>query len=514
MTLNDTASPTPCQSGSSRSTEALETAVGQLDQAVGKRYFQALTNSIWVHRQVDSLRFTESGDTRRHVSLDITVSPDLPTWPPTRNQNRTSLLQKRLQDKGVPKRFYAIPLGYLAKDSIQRLDVSLNGTPLPVLTSRENGESAILFLWHQIRNIEAADPGLNESSLRSLRSLAIEAAMYSGKSDPGSTPKRPDVRKAIESIISDSVISSAALSEIAFLLTYLELLVDNFILIALAPLELRGQRLVVKYSLDQPPAPSPKSRVLDYLKPLAVDYTPPAFSSGSSYHFEADLPGALRALEIERDGTVLGEVRSGSRVHVAWPATLSASINGVPSSDRSVRIITTPARQGVRNFSFGATIATSAIFALAIFQMLTGLIVKNDFSVPTPAASVVLAGQALLLSWIARAPEHDVVSRALRVLRLSLILNAGLLFSAALLLAIPVEQPIWKVSWAALFVFSLALTGTRIAWELLNRPRRRLQTSGPSDTISEQHHGEESSDDEVAQQAQPPAPDQRLDPLR
>lgn len=515
MSPHEAASQMPCQSERARSTETLQATVGQLDQAVGKKYFQALTNSTWVHRQVDSLRFTESGDTRRHVSLDITVSPNLPTWPPTKAKSGANFFQKRSGSKNAPKQYYAIPLGYLEKDSIQRLDVSLNGTPLPVLTSRENGESAILFLWHQIRQIEAMDSGLDEGSLRALRSLAAEAVMYSGKSDPGSTRERPDVREEIQSIINGSTISNPVLSKIALLLTYLELLVDNFMLIALAPLELRGQRAVVKYSLDQPPASLPKMRILNYWKPLAVEYSPPSFSSNSSYHFEADLPDALRALRVERDGIILGEIKSGSRVHVAWPATLSASINGVTSSDRSVRITTTPAHQGVRTFSFAATIATSIIFTLALFQMLTGAIVRDDFNVPTPAASIVLAGQALLLSWIARNPEHDVVSRALRVLRLSLIVNAGLLFSAALLLAIPVEQWIWKVSWLALFGLSLAVTAARITWGHLNRPSRRAaRMSGQSDKINEQRHGEESSDDEVAQQAPQPASVQQLDRRR
>lgn len=460
-----------------------------LDSAAGRACSLMLADTSWLHREVDSVRIASNGDTRRHVSMDLTVPASSPMWPLVRYdpgpRTKARLFTNRLGSALCApdaREYRALPIGFLRKSAIQRLNVSESGTPLPVLTSRQNGELSVLFLNSLLDELSFYFEGA-PSALVELRELAMEVVMHPGAetSTTDSSDSSFSAQKRVGEVLGRARLCEMSLSSLlgdeSFLrlVAYLNLLRDSFMFAVVIPSSWIDTRRVVKYSLDQPMNLSRGRSWKRIFSPLEINYTPSNVFHDSGYHFELELPDDLRVRSVRVDGQPrdLSDVRN--RLHLAWPRSIADKESGIDSlvsvatGSKLVQLEVTAQHQGLRSFSMHACWVVAVFFATAFAEMFLDRIVRGDFVTPTPAASVILVGPALMLSWMAREPEHPIVAFAMFSLRAALLLCTFMLFYAALLLAVPVVDNIWTASWIGLSAFSIVLLIGRVAWGIKNR---------------------------------------------
>ena len=405
---------------------------------VGAIYFRLLVDDRWVHRQVDSLRLDSEGYTRRHVSLDVTV-PD------------------RIVSKGEQA---FLPLGVLRKRVIQRLDVTHDGKSLPVLTSRENGEITTAFIDYLVHGADF----LSEHA-REVRQ-ALQRVVEYNSADGGKNPL-DDARTVLKAAFSAvPKMSDDAQTHARLLVSYAELFAENFMLVVVIPTELISQRVVFKYSLDQPfTVDDPWSSISS----LTFSYTPASCWSNTSYHVEIDLPSSLEIVKVAQepsssrslDGTdakaperiANSPSLGGARSHVVL------TTDSVVEENAELSITTVPGPQGIRRFTVWAAAFVTALVLASIPARVCNVVVADTFTIPSPVAPVVLVGPALLLSWIGRSREHDVVSNLLLPLRGVLMVCSLVLVLLAVLAAVPVEVWVWHVTWSAIYLLTAVSAG-------------------------------------------------------
>lgn len=414
-------------------------------RSVGETYYDLLVTSSWVHRQVDALRIEDAGLTRRFVSLDLTVPDDLPDW---REAHTTSATPQ-----AVGRKQMALPLAFLEKKVIQRLDVSYEGKSLPVLTSWQNVEVAKRILEFLVGSLDS----VSEKQRTELNELAGRAAGSSSATEDEANLLK-DIEKKLQGIADNHDLSDREAAALLGLNNYIQTFVGHFVLLALVPSDISGRRVVLKYSHDQiderPRTP--------YWGPLRFTCVVPISWRTASHHVEVQLPQSLQITQIKLDAankSASEAVRSAplavsmdsqgmpltsSTAHVILPLESRDSIQIVPT--RQLDIYAVPAPQGVRGFTYASAAAVSGVVLISLFGR-WGWVVSPEFAVPSTAASLLLIGPALLLSWLARSKEHQIVAVLLRPLRAILLVLAAVLVAMAALAAVPVFPLAWSIAW-------------------------------------------------------------------
>lgn len=423
----------------------------------GAVYFKLLVDDRWVHRQVDSLRLDSEGYTRRHVSLDVTVPDRI-----VRNGEQAFL-----------------PLGVLRKRVIQRFDVTYEGDSLPVLTSGENGEITTAFIDHLVRGV-----GFPSEHARKVRAALQKVVKYDGADRGGENPLKT-AQEALRAALRDvPKMSVDAQTHARLLVSYAELFAENFLLVVVIPAELISQRVVFKYSLDQPfKVDNPWSSVSS----LAFSYTPASCWSNTSYHVEIDLPSSLAIVEVAQEPSspeFSESTRMAARQGIANSPSLGGSRSHVVLTTQHVveenielSVTTVPGPHGIRRFTGWAAAIVLALVLASIPARLCNVVVADTFTIPSSVAPVVLVGPALLLSWIGRSREHDLVSNLLLPLRGVLMACSLVLVLLAALAAVPVEPWVWHTTWWAIYLLTTAFTvlTARLYWSYRGA---RLQVVG------------------------------------
>ncbi|OFI37101.1 hypothetical protein BIU82_08300 [Arthrobacter sp. SW1] len=219
----------------------------------------------------------------------------------------------------------------------------------------------------------------------------------------------------------------------------------NFLLLVEVDAGLLGTRTVIKYSRDDDPpeAQGPNTR--------HIAWEVPDFGMAGSYHLEVEVPhglclSSLKLVQYDSDGTVISEhldasVRPRSLGHLACaPDSRLATAEA--------ELIVEPAPQGIYTVSRISSFVVSGVVLIAwVVSLVPGLIVSADVGLPTSAVSVILTAPALLLSWLSRAPEHEIVALILRPYRRVLIASATTLVIMAIAAAVPFVFPWSQVLW-------------------------------------------------------------------
>ena len=472
-----------------RAVDLLSSGAPYTPAQLGRAYFRMLVNDQWVHRQVDSLRIDTDGYSRRHVSLDITVPHDALPWP------------------NSDSRQVSAPIGVLEKRVLQNFDVSLDGSPVPVLTRQQNGAVSRAFLGYLLRNIHL--PSDHESELEKEIGKVVD---YDGRDrDDGTPPSSIEsaLRRAfsaVENLTPDAATSARLLT------TYVDLLTNNFLFSVVLPADLRGKRIVVKYSFDQR---LDVKGTLVAPSLLTFSYVAPQAWSSASYHVEFDLPPSLAIVAVTsvkhdlrespiHQGNYNGEAvadgfgadppgrSAGSDPESAHEEQTSSITNapelGSPRSHvalrppgdiqlQELRAGTIPIAQGIRTFTNWTTVVVVLLVLLSIPIRMWNIGVALPFTAPSPVAPVILIGPALFLSWLSRSREHDIVSRLLLPLRCVLICCAAILLLLAVLAAVPMQVWLWHVMWIVIYLLTSIVA--LVAW----RVRRTYSAYSPTPDV-------------------------------
>lgn len=419
------------------------------DQKNGLALMYLLTTTPhWVHRRVDALRLDAKGSTRRYVSVDVTVPPVAAL--PAASRNRI-----------------IVPLGWMHKGPITRLDAKQDGNGLAVLSKVENTAWAFEMLKAALSSVPRRREVTHEDHACLMTLLTSDA-----ETD----------QTALEAYVSmrDSLVDEAAFNEesrrrIVLLDGFAKLLVDNYLFLVELDKDLAGIRTTLKYSLDVP-------SVLTRSGPIRLHWPVPDFRFAASQHVEVDLPQGLRVQKMQF--AAFNVDNTSTQMHEEMPTGDSGSVHGVLRPDdgdvkADLIVRAQPVRQGLYTFTQGAVAITAALVLASILARIFDAALLNDAVIPSPAASIILIAPALLLSWMSRELEHDLLSKLLSPMRRILILCAGVVLLMAGLAAVPVSVGLWHCLWGVVYLGMLGIVIYALVvfngYRKMSEPSRRVQ---------------------------------------
>lgn len=383
-----------------------------------------LRSETWMNRRVESLRMSTNGATTLHVSLDYT----LPTATIGRSPNRVLL-----------------PLGFVRKGALRRVSTrGASGEPLPILDSNENGALSLqmlLFLAAQVMPPQAASSAACHDALHRIVFCNPDSADKPNEADKAvsefhdwlvkdSEAKEGRERDAFESITSQ--------------------LARNFLFAVEVETANVGVRSIAKYSYEDD---LPDIRKINI--PTTIGREAPQFGIAASWHFEVEAPpgiGIRRLLvqELNADGGLGHDWED--RANGRDPLTVAhvACRPDTRFSTAKAEIVLAPQRRGLPRAALWGALLTSLLLVLAMtVHAFPGVFVPPG-SAGSSSSPILLAGAALLLSWLSRAPEHVLVARLQWPLRRILVLSSFVLFGMALIFTVPLLRPWSCIAWAVI----------------------------------------------------------------
>lgn len=382
-----------------------------------------LASDTWMHRRVESLRMDANGSTRLHVSVDCT----LPTAVIPRSRDRVLL-----------------PLGLVRKGALRTVDTrGSSGQPLAILDSDENGTLAVDMLLAIAAQALPPTVATSDGCREALETVVFCApgdaqravAQFNAwlQSQPGVEPGSPrDVFAGMTAQIA-----------------------SNFLFAVEVAADVVGTRSIVKYSYEDE---IPEIRKIHIPTTIARDV--PQFGMAASWHFEVQAPPGLgvrdlRVQQYQADGTATGAWEDSSSGRDVDTVAHVACRPDHRFTTAKAEIVLTPQVRGLPRAALWGAVLTLVLVALALVaRRYPGVFVGVRPGGSSPA-SILLAGPALLLSWLSRAPEHVMVARLHQPLRRVLVVSSFVLFGMALILTVPLLSPWKNIAWAAIAVAQL-----------------------------------------------------------
>lgn len=397
----------------------------------------------WVHRRVDTLELGAEGETRRSVSLDLTVP-------------------EALGIAGSKGRI-RVPLAMVPKATLRTFDTQdPDGHPMAALGTADNSGLALDFLNQLAPDWIMSSANLRIRCLRHLQSLVNSDAENAGVAEKEFAAW---VTLALEG---RKKLSEPELEDLQVFRAFAIRLARSFLLIVEIDRDLAGTRVVLKYSHDQA---APEAR--GGTKTARFKYEVPDFGFAASQHVEVRVPSGLA-------------VRSVLMVELAPDEeTALATYRDAPGRERSVghsalspttrfnsavcRANVAPSRQGIYTFTKWAVGIVGLVVAAALAVKLHVVpdlfhqqVLTAEAKIPSQSASILLVGPALMLSWLSRNREHDLTVMLLGPLRKILMLCSLTLLLIAVAAAIPMAPLFWHVLW----VLVVLVWGAGFLWLL------------------------------------------------
>lgn len=387
----------------------------------------------WVNRRVDSLRLDADGTTRRFVSLDLTVPEEL-------------------MCTGTSGRM-VVPLGVLEKGTKQRFDASHDGKSIPVLGRRDNSVIVAQMLKASQPSFVAPEP--TDDAVRDTLFVKIAAC------DPADSKNIwAEYIDWSEGILDGRVLSTTHQDELDAFDALVDQMTKNFVLLVEIDDQLVGRRTVMKYALDQdePMTNDPGT------SRLVIAQAVPDLGFAASHHVELEVPAGLsvcdlklvelRGAEDNEEDRFASKKTTGRVAHVSIDPSTPDAV-GILRAEISV------AKQGVFSFTIITVCALlAAILVASAIRIFDDFFIRGEPEIPSPAASILLVGPALLISWMSRTPEHPMLARMLRPLRHMLTIAAFSLVVMAGLAAVKVQPWIWEYAWGTVLVLAFI----NLAW--------------------------------------------------
>ncbi|WP_307422529.1 hypothetical protein [Pseudarthrobacter defluvii] len=337
-----------------------------------------------------------------------------------------------------------MPLGMLVKGAKQRLDAKHDGKGVAVLGRVDNSRLAIKMLHDAARNLPRLSSA-NEPDDGTVFAAVVE-------SDAADSSTKVDAYEDWKASSLDSRNFTESHKRRLLLLDMLVArLAKNYLFLVELDADLVGTRTTLKYSLDED-LPELEDRGPQQIRfKLSI----PDYGFAASQHVEFEVPKGLCIQSIDFvafDRKLLAIQSSG---HSVTSPTRTAHEVLAPKSvfhTADAWVAAAPARQGVFSFSkWAAVITTFIVLATIPVRIWNNEVLRPEALIPSPAASIILVTPALLLSWMSKEPEHELVARLLAPLRGILLASGGILLTMAVLAAVPVSPWIWWGSWFIIY---------------------------------------------------------------
>jgi hypothetical protein len=392
----------------------------------------------WVHRRVDTLIIGTDGDTHRSISLDLTMP---------RNRRVAGSHMKVL-----------VPLAFIRKGSLRRVStVGPSKHPFPLLEKAKNSEIAREMILAMIP----------EEWVRGNEPAVAKAVELVVKHDGvGPEPSADQLKELLISLTKSSDQDAEQVQAISDLAQTLQ---THFLLIGELDEAVLESRCVVKVSYEHE-LEIPGG--WDYS--IVFRYDLPDYGFAASEHVEVLVPSdlTLRVLSLGETGGVGINPKNED-----LPSTERARGHvALTPSDRfaaaSVLVEVAPSQRGILPFAAISVAVCVVIVGLAFMERFEIVdIVDGSRDIPTTAVSLLLAGPALFLSWIARAPEHEIVAKLLGPLRLCLLLCAAVFLGLGAVAAFPLTHDAWDVAWLLIYGGAFVSLSWFVAFRLALRRR-------------------------------------------
>jgi hypothetical protein len=393
------------------------------------------------------LRLDTDGTTRRFVSVDLTIP-------------------KGFAISGSEKRIL-VPLGVLEKGPKQRLDTTYDGKPIPVLGRAENSSLVADML-------ESKRPFF-------LRGSVLGSTENSGELFAKIASCAPDNADGVEkqyTIWRDRLLnarrplSPAEGQEMAAFDDLVGQMMRNFVLLVELDQSLVSRRVILKYALDQAEIGSHSSGT----KRLVIAQAVPDLGFSASHHMEVEVPAGLVVESLTLGD--LGATIDGSddKIVIASSVGRVGHINIEPRGVNAVGVLRAEiavARQGIFSFTEMTVASLAVLVAFAtVVRLNDSFFIRGAVEIPSPAASILLVGPALLISWMSRLPEHPLVARLVQPLRSILLASTIALISMAALAAVKIQPWVWYWAWIGIILITVTLIVRVLAFRFDWRPKR------------------------------------------
>lgn len=404
-----------------------------------------LGSEDWIHRQVERVDIQPTGDTFHHVSLDLTVPPELALA----GSRGAVVVPVTLLQKGPLSRFSVI-------DPEER--------PTPLLESAANSRLSATFL----RALAAATYGYPPAQ------EPFEVGLFITDIVSADLRRGRQATERLREFLQDRDDAAIDPVEAATFFSMVEVFSRCFLMAIELDAALLGRRCVVKYSyLDTRSDPHDRPR-------YEMSWDLAHFGVAGSYHFELLSPQLLEIASL-----TLTDV-TGTEVHL-----VSAELppDGVSTAHLAVRprarlstaavvVGLVPRRYGVVSQSFAVTWLVAALFAAVVVgRHLRDFVLPGAVVAPTAAAILSAAG-AIALTWIARTPEDRIVAAVLRRPRRHLLGAGALLILAGLYMAVPIPDPARTAGWWAMLLAAIGVATAATVHRRRSRPRRSAGRAG------------------------------------
>jgi hypothetical protein len=401
--------------------------------------------ATWINRRVETVELLSHEETRRRVSVDFTLTPDI------------------LEDLTIGDGF-VVPISVLTKEPRRNFDLrDESDAAVPVLGKRANGELA------HIAVLNAALGALPEEvTSEALEILSADLGQIV-LSEPDSSEDA--LAFFIGGAESGDPLRSAVWND-ATCRTLLEILWENYVLFAVLSQDARNRR-VLKYSygddFTRPAKGTFKERLAfsflgDRLWRPDRSYFVvqcPGAARAASFHAEIAVPEALRVESAVLYDLASGEAASDLEEDVNR-VSLYASSSITGEADISAIVEIAPERPGRLSQAAGTAVAVAGLLWLGV---VSGLNATN----PAPAVSLLLAGAAVFSGVAAVRGEHVLAKTLFAPFRrwLGVVAVAALTASATLAMEVPNAHPVC-VWWVAAVACSLA--AARLLWSAIRAP--------------------------------------------
>lgn len=369
-------------------------------------------SKAWVHRKVQRYDYSTPGTVRVQATLDLTL--------------------QSLEVIHGSQQNALIPISLVTKGTLRSFDIRTAGNqPMAVLEAAQTTEMvrAMMRSILTVANLKllAAADDTDEFSF-------IECMPNNADSSVQTFRDRIPLR-------------DASPQNLELVMKVVKQLSRTRLLIVEVPKILIGQRTVVSYSYDLELVKGSGFRS-DSSFTHQIEIEDPGFPA--SLHQEIVMPPELEIcslfLEFRQENRkyLRATVSGGDPQRVAHIYTRDVPRFSKASLEFDVR----PVASGLFNFT---KYALAVVFLVTVFMVGVRFGPDDLFLQPewisSTSAAVVLAGPAILLSWVARTPEHDIVAHALSQLRLINVLLAGSLFVTAVALSTAWQPIAWNVLW-------------------------------------------------------------------
>lgn len=391
-----------------------------------------LNSPQWVHRRVEALRMGENGQSRWHISHDVTV-PEEFSIPGSKNR-------------------MVVPLGSLRKGALKNVDTSGAGAAsLSILGAEDNGNYAVAMLLMMVEsllgaaantprcsevitNVVRANHARQHDATREFKVWLAESVSLNDPSSRG-----PEFERRLD-----------------FFQEFVGQFATTFLLLIEVDESLAGTRCVIKYSRDD----TAPEGIDSESQQLAWEI--PDYGFARSYHLEVEVPPGLvytelEILEIDANGNPTSRALDApSKLQII--AHLACTPNERMAS-AVAGLTLSPSKQGQYKVSrFSAVIVFCMSLTAWVSSMMPGVFVVSDSGPASAAVSLLLTGPALILSWFSKGPEHEAIAWIMRPYRIMLLMTVGALFLMAAAAAFPLVSPVKELVWfPVLFLQTWAL---------------------------------------------------------